>query len=87
MRQEQTGASADRAPAYTGANYAEHEESSAGGPAATRVVLGEGFFAYLEDGVLHLRGYDGENDLVLESGVKAIYAENHVSDYWSYLRR
>ena len=80
------GVSIGPALAYTGPYSTEAKDSSAGGP-ENKVVLGERYFAYVDDGVLHLRSYDGANDLVLESGVRTIYAENHVGDYWAYLRR
>ena len=51
------------------------------------IVLGDSFFAYTYDGQLHLRSYDGADDLILESGVQSLEAENRYRDYWAYLRR
>ncbi len=49
-------------------------------------ALGDTIFAYTYGGNLHLRSYDGANDLVLEQGVLSIEAENRLSSYWLYLR-
>jgi hypothetical protein len=47
---------------------------------------GPGMLAYLEDGHLHARAYDGSVDLILEGGVLALYDWSAYDDFRHWLR-
>jgi hypothetical protein len=47
--------------------------------------FGQGLFAYLDSGELHARTYDGKTDVLLETGVQALYQINRYDD-WTWLR-
>lgn len=50
------------------------------------IVLGNRFFAYTHDNKLHLRSYDGKDDLILESGVQSISEQIQYRATWTYVR-
>ena len=50
------------------------------------ILLGDRFFAYTYDNKLHLRSYDGNDDLILESGVQSIFEQIQSRAPWTYVR-
>jgi hypothetical protein len=79
----QTGVTISPTVAYT----QSHDLASNLNGTDSGIVLGEGLFAYVQEGQLHVRGYDGVDDLVLETGVQTIFAGNQLYNYWSFVRR
>ncbi|MEO5952204.1 MAG: hypothetical protein ABIQ44_07045, partial [Chloroflexia bacterium] len=50
------------------------------------IILGDKFFAYSYQNKLHLRSYDGKDDLILESGVGFIQEQIQYGGAWTYVR-
>lgn len=53
---------------------------------APSIVLGDSFFAFSYQNKLHLRSYDGKDDLILESGVGSIQEQIQDGSAWTYVR-
>ncbi|HYO48647.1 MAG TPA: hypothetical protein VEW94_02250 [Chloroflexia bacterium] len=48
-------------------------------------TFGQGLFGYVDSGELHARTYDGKTDVLLETGVQALYQISRY-DNWTWLR-